>query len=117
MARTRGSSGIAPVALDRQGNYVSPAASGMNPPRRIAGDKVFHGPGAEPVPESKLVMGWRCAPDTWSRNMDAFELAHLIDELLKHPGDLGGGLVLEVDAEAYEKMDANLRRHFVPVRG
>lgn len=106
-------------SFDKQGNAISPAATTAyaHAPHRINGSTVFHGPGAEPVPPQPQIVGYRAEPKTWAKNMEAYELARLIDFLLKQPaGMLGAGLVVDVSVEQWAKMDGDLRRHFMAVR-
>lgn len=106
-----------PPSLDKHGNFVSPAAAHIDAPKRISGSTVFYGPGAEPVPVMPPIVGYRAEPKTWAKNMEAHELARLIDMLLRQPApELGDGLVVNVSLEEWAKMDGNLRRHFMPVR-
>lgn len=120
MARTRGASRAYAdthiAQLDRQGNPISPAAAHLNPPLRMNGNAVVHGPGAEPVAPDRLVAGYRCAPDTWARDMDAWELANLLHILLQHSGDLGEGFLIELKEDEFLRLNGNLRRHFMAVR-
>lgn len=107
----------APVQLDRTGQYVSPAAQNLVPPRNIPGHYSFHGPGAEPVAPRSQIIGYRAAPATWARDMDGWELGHLLDLAFRHdPGDLGAGFVVEITTDEFNKLPGNLRRHFMAVR-
>lgn len=106
----------AKVPLDRQGNYVSPAASTLHRPRNLAGNVVLRGPGAEPVAVQPQIVGYRSSAASWSRDMDAWELAKLLDLAFRNPGDLGAGFAVEVSVEEYGRMEGNLRRHFMAVR-
>jgi len=106
-------------SFDKQGNPVSPAATVayQNAPRRIHGATVFHGPGAEPVPVQPRIVGYRAEPKTWSKNMEAYELARLIHMLLRAPpAKMGDGLIVDVSVEEWNHLDGDLRRHFMPVR-
>jgi hypothetical protein len=105
-----------PVPLDRQGHYVSPAAGSLVRPRNMSGSLVLNGPGAEPLAPPMAVVGYRCAPDTWARDMDAYEVANLIDMMLKHPGDLTDGLTMRITVEEFNRLGGDLRRHFMAVR-
>lgn len=103
--------------LDRAGNYISPAAALQHPPRRLSGGTVLHGPGAEPVPPPLPLVGYRADPHSWSKNMEAWELAMLIDLWFRRPpGELGVGFLIELTVEEYGHLEGNLRRHFLPVR-
>jgi hypothetical protein len=107
----------APVAIDRKtGGYVSPAAANLAIPRNMPGNLVLHGPGAEPVPVPPAIVGYRCGPDTWSRNMEGYEVARLVDMAMRTPGEAGDGLTMEITIEEYAKLPGDLRRHFMAVR-
>ena len=106
-------------SFDKQGNPISPAATAAfaNAPVRINGNTVFHGPGAELVPVPPKIVGYRAEPKTWSKNMEAYELARLIHMLLRAPpAKLGDGLIVDISVEDYSKLDGDLRRHFMAVR-
>lgn len=64
---------------------------------------------AEPVaPEPIAPVGpirWRSDAATWERNMEAYEAMRLLDVML-------GGLTVELDAEAWARLPADVRRHF-----
>jgi hypothetical protein len=98
-------------ALDRQGNYVSPAAAALTAPRNIPGHVVLKGPGAEPVPMPGAITGYCASPQSWARDMDAWELAQMLNMLLPD------GFVINVTADEHARMQGNLRRHFMAVRG
>ena len=116
MARTRNASAAFEVQLDRQGNPISPAAAYLQRPQRLSGSTVLPGPGAEPVPPQPPVVGYRADPETWSRNMEAYELALLLDLALRGKGNLGKGLVVEVSEAEFAALPGDVRRHFMPVR-
>jgi hypothetical protein len=131
MSRTRGASGnfdysddgellgkggqpiitgpIQRVTLDRQGNAISPAAYTMAAPRALSGGTTLRGPGAEPVPEPAAIVGYKADFSTFSRNMEAYELAKLLEMML-------GELVIRVTPEVFNTLSGDLRRHFLPVR-
>lgn len=123
MAHTRGASHKFHqddgVMLDRQGNPISPAATLLTNQRNIAGHEVLHGPGAEPVPEQMPITAYRADRNSWSQNMEAFELARLIDLAFNggHKKDLVDGFVVTLTPDEYTRLDGNLRRHFMAVRG
>jgi hypothetical protein len=142
MARTRGASqfhqdegvilgkGGVPIAptiqtfspprapLDRQGHYISPAASALAAPLALNGETVVEGPGAEPPPSPQEITAYRATAETWARNMEAWELARLLDVAFRHSADdLADGFVITLSPAEYVRLDANLRRHFMAVRG
>ena len=102
--------------LDRQGNPISPQVANLRPVRSLGGGVVLHGPGAEPVPVAPPVVSYRADRSTWSRNMEAYDLAMLLDYAFSNPGTLGEGLVVEVSEAEFATMKGDLRRHFMPVR-
>ncbi|MDE2100373.1 MAG: hypothetical protein KGL39_24185 [Patescibacteria group bacterium] len=106
-----------PVRIDRKtGTFVSPSAAGLNPPLAMNGNTVLTGPGAMPVSPLLPVVGYRATGATISRDMDGWELWHLLDLAFKHPGELGAGLVIELTEAEWLKLSGDLRRHFMPVR-
>jgi hypothetical protein len=106
------------VPLDRQGVPISPAAARLpSQVMSLSGSTVLRGPGAEPVPVASPVTGYRSDRKSWAGNMEPIELAKLIDLAFAGKGELGDGFVVEVTVEEFAKMDGNLRRHFMPVRG
>ena len=113
MARTRG---ISEAYLDRQGNPISPSAAYLAKAPRLSGSTVLEGPGAEPVPPPAKIIGYRASPKSWSRDLDAWELAHLLNMALKQPKHLGDGFIIEVTEDEFARLPGDLRRHFMPVR-
>ena len=107
-----------PPKLDRQGNYISPAVAHLQPaPRNLAGHVVLRGPGAEPVPAQGAIVGYRADSKSWSRGMDAWDLARLLDLAFRHSADdLADGFVINLSIEEFGKLDGNLRQHFMAVR-
>lgn len=120
MSRTRGASkgfsGGDRVALDRQGNPISPYADDRRRglPMSIDGDFVARGPAPITPPVQKLV-AYRADRASWSRNMGAYELACLIDMALREPSSLGDGLVVVVTPEKFATLSGDMRLHFKPV--
>ena len=103
------------VPLDRQGNAVSPSAAYLAPVRKLSGDTVLRGPGAEPAAAPRRPVLYRSDRTSWSRLMDAFDLAQMLDLALRDPGKLGEGLVVEVTPEEHARLSGNMRLHFKPV--
>lgn len=103
------------VPLDKQGNAISPSAAHLAVVRKMSGDTVVRGPGAEPVPQARQPVAYRSDRTTWSRSMEAFDLAMLLDLALRDPGKLGEGLVVELTPEDYARLSGNMRLHFKPV--
>lgn len=103
------------VPLDRQGNPVSPSAAYLAPVRKLSGDTVIRGPGAEPAPARRMPVMYRSDRASWSRLMEAFDLAMLLDLALRDPGKLGEGLVIEVTPEEHARLSGNMKLHFKPV--
>lgn len=106
----------ATVPLDRGGNFVSPVAPTVRglTPMRMDGRTVVHGPGAEPPPAPRVAIAYRSNRGSWPRNMEAFELAMLLD-LGSRGFSTGEGFTVEVPPEEHAKLDGNLKRLFVPV--
>jgi hypothetical protein len=102
--------------LDRAGNPISPAAAVLQPVRALSGNRVLQGPGAEPVPVMPAIVGYRADKASWSKNMEAHELAQLLDLAFRNPGDLGDGFVVNLTPEEYGKLGGDVRRHFMAVR-
>lgn len=115
MARTRNAS-AAFSQLDSSGNWISPSAGALKKAPSISGHVTIQGPGAEPVPVLPPIVAYRACPKSWSRNMDAYELAILLDMALRGRGDLGKGFVVEVNHEEYAALKGDVRRHFMAVR-
>lgn len=131
MSRTRGASGnfdysgdgemlgkggaplvagpIQRVTLDRQGNAISPAAYQMAAPRSLSGGTVLHGPGAEALPDPAAIVGYKADLSTFSKNMEAYELAKLLEMML-------GELIIRVPPEVFNTLTGDVRRHFMAVR-
>lgn len=116
MARSRGASANF-ERLDRTGHYVSPAAVFLQKTKNLSGHITLQGPGAEAVPEPLPTLCYRADPKSWSRNMDAYELACLIDMAFRHPEKVGDGLVMTLTEAEYLALNGDMRRHFVRVRG
>ena len=109
MARTRDASARF-VQLDRQGVPISPSAAFLKSQPSISGHVVLKGPGAEPVPVPQPIIGYRADSKSWSRNMEAHELAQLVAMVL-------GNFVVNITPEEYAKLSGDVRRHFMAVRG
>ena len=106
-----------PARIDRKtGQYVSPAAANLNPKMTMDGNTVLTGPGAMPVPAQQPIVGYRATAASISRNMDAWELWHLLDLAFRHTGEIGAGLAVELTLEEWLRLGGDLRRHFLPVR-
>jgi hypothetical protein len=101
------------VRLDRQGNAISPVVANMQMPiKRLSGHTVLHGPGAEPIPAPLPIVAYRADKHSFSRNMEAYDLALLIDVVLK---DMGGLSVNVTEAE-FALLPGDVRQHFMPIR-
>jgi len=100
---------IQPARLDRQGNYISPAASQIDAPRNIPANVSFRGPGAEPVPVAAPITGYRCDKNSLARSIEAWDLFQIIDLAM-------GGLKVDVTPEQFQSLPGDVRRHFVSVR-
>jgi len=112
MARTRNASSAFDVQLDRQGNPISPAAAHLQRTGRISGGTILEGPGVEPIVPQPAIVGYRASVRSWSRNMDAFELAMLFDLMMrKH-----GGFRIDLTPEEFSTLPGDVRRHFLAVR-
>ncbi len=122
----------APVPLDRDGNYVSPAValaepprsmSGhavalAEPPRSMSGHAVVRGPGAEPLAAPVETIAYRADARSWSRNMEAWELAHLLDLAFRHsPDEMVEGFAVVLPPDVFATLPPDVKRHFVAVRG
>ena len=104
--------------LDRQGNFVSPAAVNLTNQRNLAGHVVLRGPGAEVPPVLGEIIGYRADAESWSKNMEAHELARLLDLAFRRDAEgLADGFVVRLTPTEYAALDGNLRRHFLAVRG
>lgn len=102
-----------PVRLDRNGAPISPVVANMQMPiRRLSGHTVLQGPGAEAVPAPPPIVAYRADKASWNKNMQAYELAFLLDMVLK---DMGG-LSVEVSQEVFNTMKGDFKQHFMPVR-
>lgn len=105
-----------PAALDRQGNYISPAAAHLVQPRNMPGHMVVQGPGTQASAPIPAIVGYRANAASWARNMEAWELARLLDMAFQNGDSLDDGLMVDVTPEQFNKMEGNLRRHFMPFR-
>ena len=101
------------VRLDRQGQAISPVVAHMQMQiKRLSGHTVLQGPGAEPVTPLAPITSHRCDRTTFSKNMQAYDLALLLDMVLK---DMGGFSV-EVSEAVFSTLPGDLRQHFTAVR-
>jgi hypothetical protein len=122
MARTRNSSRSfmddGRVALDRQGNPISPAAFELQArtPLSMDGAYVPRGPAPQPEPKPRAPVAYRADRSSWTRSMDAYTLACMIDMALKgDPAELGDGLVVTVTPEEFARLSGDMRLHFKAV--
>ena len=106
-----------PIRLDKAGNYISPAAAYISAPRNLSGNVVLYGPGAEPLAQAPRIVAYRADRKSWAKNMEAHELALLLDMAFANPGDLGDGFVVQIATDQFATVPGDLRRHFLPVYG
>lgn len=107
MARTRGAS-YHPDGelLDREGKPIPTGRVEAAEYLQAQADQVAaaEAPPSEPVAPAGPIR-WRSDAATWERNMEAYEAMRLLDVML-------GGVSVELDAEAWGRLPADVRRHF-----
>ncbi len=121
MARTRGAShGVTHMddgqLLDKEGKPINPVAHqvvipatadfDMTEAREVYAEQLS---GAENAPREALPAApesYHCTMRTISKNIEGWEAVQLIDVLL-------GGIAMEITAEKYRELSADLRRHFM----
>lgn len=114
MARTRGADrgqyvyGDAGQLVDKEGKPVDVLP--VRNPLSMDGDTPGAVIEAEPLPVTEPVTRYIANQATWQKNMEAFELAKLIELAY-------GEFVVSVDPDEYRRLPSDLRRHFRPVRG
>lgn len=81
--------------LDKEGNPIDPV--------------VRHEPEVEAPPAPVIVTTYLCDPTTVQRDCDGWELIRLLDLIL-------GGVSMEVDAERFAALPADVKRHMRAVR-
>lgn len=116
MGRTRNASRQWAAALDRQGNPISPQAASLRRAPPMNASTVVQGPGQLPTSEPLPIRCYRSEPKTWTRNMEAWDLAMLIDLVLKHHDHIEEGLVVELSPDEYARLPGDVSRHFLPIR-
>lgn len=116
MARTRNASAHYDVMLDKQGQPISPSAAYLAKAPNLSGGTVLKGPGAEPAPPPPAYKTFRADRRSWSKNMEAYELALLLDLAFRHPGKLREGFIVDLEEPEYLALSGDVRRHFLGVR-
>lgn len=116
MARTRGASTGFQIPLDRQGNPISPAIARLEKARSLSGNITLQGPGAQRQPPPLEVVGYQLDMRSITKNLEAYDLAVIIDAAFKHSADLlVNGLMVALTPAQFEELPGDARRHFTPV--
>jgi len=112
MARTRGSSHAFHQddgeLLDKEGKPI-PTEALRSPEAALAALAATPEPTPEEPPAEPLPALWRCDRTSWSRDMDGFEALHILELLM-------GEIVIEADADRFNTLNPNVRRHFRKVQ-
>lgn len=114
MSRTRGiPDTYAAQALNREGR----PAGAREAPHSLSAGYVADGPGVQAMAaDAGRIIAYRADKTTFARNMEAFDLAMLLDLMLSNPGELGDGFAVEITQDQYNQLSGDVRRHFMAVR-
>lgn len=116
MARTRGiEDNYAGVLTSRDGKPI-PTGRDATMVHSMPSSHVVHGPGTQPVAPGGQIIGYRADRSTWSKNMEAHELATMLDLAFANPAALGGGFMFDISVEQWTALSGDVRRHFMAVR-